>query len=340
MPASATFALKAGLWFRRMRLVRPAPASGNRAAFRPKIHPCAMFKFSESVLVESGMHHYTVSPGEARYRSMTVLKRNNVTVHGAQGPFMVYAHGFGCDHTMWNRVAEQFSTTHRVVLFDYVGSGRSDITAFDNERYGTLSGYVQDLLDVCDALELTSGVSFIGHSVSCSVGLLASVRRPCLFDRLILLGPSPSFLNHRPEYEGGFEQQDLEGLLALMDQNYMGWANYLAPIVAGEDGAGSVSAELSDSFCSTDPVAARVFAQTTFFADNRADLQYVKTPSLILQHRYDALAPLSVGTYMHDRLEGSELEILDVAGHCAHMSHPDLVTAAIRRYLAADNKQH
>lgn len=270
---------------------------------------------------------------------MTVLRRNNVTVHGAQGAFMVYAHGFGCDHTMWARVAKQFTTTHRVVLFDYVGSGRSDIRAFDGERYGTLDGYVQDLLDVCDALELTSGVSFVGHSVSCSVGLLASVRRPRLFDRLILLGPSPSFLNHRPEYEGGFEREDLEGLLALMDQNYMGWANYLAPVVAGPDGAGTVSAELSDSFCSTDPVSARVFAQTTFFADNRDDLQYVKTPSLILQHRNDALAPLSVGSYMHERLVGSELEILDVAGHCAHMTHPDLVVAAIRRYLASDDKQ-
>nr|WP_295952939.1 alpha/beta hydrolase [Rhodoferax sp.] len=192
------------------------------------------------------------------------------------------------------------------------------------------------MLEVCDALGLHSGVTFIGHSVSCSVGMLASIALPGLFDRLVLLGPSPCFLNHPPGYLGGFEREDLEGLLELMDQNYIGWAQYLAPVASGEAGgaAASVStAELSDSFCSTDPVVARVFAQTTFFADHRADLPKVTRPCLVLQHRVDALAPPSVGEYLHQHLQGSTLQVLDITGHCGHMSHPVEVIAAIRNYL-------
>lgn len=267
-----------------------------------------------------------------------IVKRNNVNGHG-QGPVLMYAHGFGCNQNMWSRITPAFAATHRQVLFDYVGSGQSELSAFDPQRYATLAGYAQDVLDVCDALDLESGVTFVGHSVSGSIGLLASIARPQLFDRLILLGPSPCFLNHPPDYLGGFEREDLEGLLALMEQNYMGWANYLAPVVAGSSGE-QVAGELSSSFCSTDPRVAKVFARATFFADNRADLARVTCPSLIMQHRNDALAPMGVGQYLVDHLPQSVLRVLDVSGHCAHMSDPALVIDAMQQYFAATTATH
>lgn len=265
---------------------------------------------------------------------MSILERNNVKVSGENGPVLLYAHGFGCNQDMWNLVTPAFASTHRQVLFDYVGSGKSDRAAFDPTRYADLQGYAQDVIEVCDALGLKDGVTFVGHSVSCSIGLLASIERPALFDRLVLLGPSPCFLNEPPDYLGGFEHEDLEGLLTLMDQNYMGWAQYLAPVVAGSSGEGAVASTLADSFCSTDPAVTRVFARATFFADNRADLPRVSRPSLILQHRKDNLAPLGVGEYLHARLPGSTLRVLDVSGHCAHLSNPALVIDAMRDYLA------
>lgn len=264
---------------------------------------------------------------------ITIIKRNNVHVQGDQGSVLLYAHGFGCNQKMWDQIIPAFNSTHRQVLFDYVGSGQSDLASFDTKRYSSLQGYMQDILDVCDALDLHSGVTFVGHSVSCSAGLLASIARPGLFDRLILVGPSPCFLNYPPEYLGGFEREDLEGLLSLMDQNYIGWANYLAPVISGEAGGETVSRELSESFCSTDPQVARVFAKTTFFSDNRADLPLITCPSLILQHNKDTLVPLEVGDYMHKALKNSTLKVLDVAGHCAHMSHPELIIEAMQEYF-------
>jgi sigma-B regulation protein RsbQ len=263
----------------------------------------------------------------------TVLARNNVKVLAGAGPVLLYAHGFGCNQDMWDRVTPAFESTHQQVLFDYVGSGQSDIAAFDPDKYASLSGYAQDVLDICDALDLTHGVTFVGHSVSCSIGMLASIARPGLFDRLVLLGPNPCFVNHPPEYIGGFEKEDLEGLLALMDQNYIGWANYLAPVISANGEEGAVTKELSDSFCSTDPMVAKVFARTTFFADNRADLPKVSVPCLILQHRTDTLAPVGVGEYVHAHIKGSTLKVLEVHGHCAHMSEPRLVVDAMREFI-------
>jgi len=265
---------------------------------------------------------------------LNVLQRNRVTTLGQQGPVLLYAHGFGCHQGMWSGITPAFAATHRQVLMDYTGSGpASTSTPFDPVRYSRLDGYAMDVLEVCDALGLERGVTFVGHSVSCSIGMLAHIARPGLFDRLVMIGPSPCFLNIPPDYMGGFERADLEGLLTLMDQNYMGWASYLAPVVAGESGASDTANELERSFCSTDPETARVFARATFFADNRADLAKVSCPSLILQHAQDALAPRSVGDYLHRQLAGSELEVLEVAGHCAQMSHPGLVIKAMRRYL-------
>ncbi|MDP3233587.1 MAG: alpha/beta hydrolase [Myxococcales bacterium] len=265
---------------------------------------------------------------------MTILRRNNVQVLGSKGPPLIYGHGFGCSQRMWDQVTPAFASTHRQVLFDYVGCGGSDLSAFDVARYSSLHGYVRDLLEVCDALGLERGVTFVGHSVSCSVGLLASIARPGLFERMILVGPSPCFLNS-PGYPGGFDKEDLEELLALMQQNYIGWANYLAPVVAGEAAGGTVARELSAAFCTTDPVSTRVFARTTFFADNREDLPHVATPCLILQHRHDAMASPEIGAYVHSRLSGSTLRVMDINGHCAHMSHPQLVVEAMSEYLNA-----
>jgi sigma-B regulation protein RsbQ len=268
---------------------------------------------------------------------MDILKRNNVLVIEAQqpnAPVLLYAHGFGCNQRMWRHITPAFEATRRQVLFDYVGSGESDLAAFDPVKYARLDGYAQDVLDVCDALGIRNGVHFVGHSVSASIGMLAAIARPALFDSLVLVGPSPCFVNHPPDYVGGFERKDLEGLLDLMDHNYMGWANYLAPVVAGDPQKDSLSGELSDSFCSTDPVVARLFAQATFFADNRAELPRVSHPCLVLQHRNDALAPLSVGDYLQSQLRHSTLEVLDVTGHCAHMSHPHLVSDAMQRYFS------
>jgi sigma-B regulation protein RsbQ len=266
---------------------------------------------------------------------MNILRRNNVHVLEGSGPTLVFAHGFGCSQDMWNRVTPAFLGTYKQVLFDYVGSGGSDLGEFDPERYSSLDAYAQDVIDVCDALKLTGEVIFVGHSVSCSIGVLAAIARPSLFSKLVLLGPNPCFVNDPSGYQGGFERADLEGLLALMDQNYIGWANYLAPVVSSQEQSGIVTRELSQSFCSTDPVVARVFAQATFFSDNRADLQKVISPCLVLQHRSDALAPTAVGDYVHAHLPHSTLKVLDVSGHCAHMSHPSLVIDSIRDFVGS-----
>ena len=262
-----------------------------------------------------------------------VTRRNNVHVLGQEGPVLMYAHGFGCNQHMWERITPAFAATHRQVLFDYVGSGQSEPSAFDAQRYASLDGYAQDLLEVADALGLKSGVTLVAHSVSCSIGMLAAIARPELFSSLVMVGPSPCFLNHPPDYAGGFERQDLLDLLDLMDQNYMGWANYLAPVVTGSPADSAVTGELSDSFCSTDPLMARVFAEATFFGDNRQEVPRVPVPCLVLQHQRDALAPTSVGEYMHRHLPQSTLSVLDVSGHCAHMSHPHLVTEALQNWL-------
>ena len=268
--------------------------------------------------------------------SSNILRRNHVQVIGETGPVLMFAHGFGCNQNMWARIVPAFSQRYRLVLFDYVGCGKSDYQAFEVERYSSLRGYAQDVLEICDALNLQENVIFVGHSVSCSIGMLAAIARPQLFQKLLLVGPSPCFMNKPPDYNGGFERQDLEELLTLMDQNYLGWTSYLTPIVAGENNAAHVSSDLFDSFCSTDPSVMRVFARATFFADNRDDLPKVKTPCLILQHRSDALAPLQVGEYLHQHLANSQLKILEVSGHCGHMSHPDLVISALEEYLVAN----
>ena len=261
-----------------------------------------------------------------------VLIRNNVRISGHGTQPMLFAHGFGCDQNMWRFVAPAFERDYRVVLFDYVGGGGSDLASYDEGKYSSLDGYAQDVLDVCHALDLHD-VVFVGHSVSSMIGVLAANREPERFARLVMLGPSPRYVNESPSYVGGFERTDLEGLIDMMDHNFIGWANYLAPVIMKNGDRPALGQELETSFCSTDPVIARRFAQATFFADNRADAARLQVPSLIVQCADDAIAPQVVGEFLHRTIPGSTHALLDVSGHCPHMSHPEETINVMRQYL-------
>jgi len=260
----------------------------------------------------------------------SVLERNNVRVKG-QGQPMLFAHGFGCDQNMWRFVAPQFETEYQTVLFDYVGSGRSDLAAYDAKRYAKLDGYADDVLDVIHALDLRD-IIFVGHSVSSMIGVLAANREPERFASLIMIGPSPRYINDST-YVGGFAREDIAGLLEMMDKNFIGWANFLAPAIMKNPDQPELGKELTDSFCSTDPIIARRFAEATFYADNRDDLHAVSVPSLILQCTDDMVAPLEVGEYVHAQVPRSTLKVMSATGHCPHMSHPEETVALIREFL-------
>ena len=265
---------------------------------------------------------------------MDVVARNNVTVTGVQtGPPMVLAHGFGCDKGMWRYVAPAFETSHRVVLFDHVGAGGSDLSAYDAARYSTLDGYAADVVEIVEALELPP-VVFVGHSVSAVIGLLAAVQRPDLFARLVLVGPSPRYLDD-VGYRGGFSREEIDELLETMDVNYLGWSANIAPVIMGVPDRPELGEELVSSFCRTDPDIARRFARATFLSDNRDDLARVRTPTLVVQCREDAIAPLEVGQYVHEHLADSEMVVLDATGHCPNLSAPEQLVHAVRAYLAA-----
>ena len=261
-----------------------------------------------------------------------VLKRNHVTVTGRGRQPLLFAHGFGCDQTMWRFITPAFEENYQIILFDYVGSGKSDLAAYDAARYATLAGYAQDVLDVVHALDLHD-VIFVGHSVSSMIGVLAANREPDRFQRLIMVGPSPRYINDT-DYVGGFERADIEGLLDLMDKNYIGWANFLAPVVMKNDERPELTGELRESFCSTDPGITRRFAETVFLGDNRADLAGVSVPSLILQCSEDAIAPVEVGTYLERTMPQSTLLRMKATGHCPHISHPEETIEAIQSYLS------
>ncbi len=264
----------------------------------------------------------------------TILLRNNVHIIGHGERTILFAHGFGCDQNMWRFLTPAFEKEYRIVLFDYVGSGKADPSAFNADRYGHLQGYAQDVLDVCAALELRDAV-FVGHSVSGMIGIMASLKAPELFSQLVLICPSPCFLNHPPDYVGGFERTDIEELLALMDKNYLNWAHYLAPVVMGNADQPELTGILEASFCSTDPKTARLFAAATFLSDNRNLLPEVRVPSLIIQCSDDAIAPVQIGDYLHRHLSSSTLEVLPASGHCPHVSHPARTAELIKAYVYA-----
>jgi sigma-B regulation protein RsbQ len=269
----------------------------------------------------------------SQHANEQIIARNNVKVSGTGTQPMLFAHGFGCDQNMWRYVAPAFEADYKVILFDYVGSGKSELESYDAERYASLEGYAEDVLEICHALSLRD-VIFVGHSVSSMIGVLAANREPELFDRLVLIGPSARYVNDLPDYQGGFERPDLEGLLQMMDSNYIGWANFLAPVIMKNPDRPELGEELEASFCSTDPIIARRFAEATFFADNRADAAQVTVPSLIIQCADDSIAPQSVGEHLRETMKGSTYRLLDVTGHCPHMSHPSATIEAIREYLS------
>ncbi len=266
-----------------------------------------------------------------------VLKRNHVKVTGKGTQTMMFAAGFGCDQNMWRFVAPYFEEMYQVVLFDYVGAGKSDITKYAPEKYSTLEGYAQDVLDILSALDLKDTI-FVGHSVSSMIGALAAIKEPDRFAKLVMVGPSPRYLNDLPDYIGGFDKEALEGLFDIMDKNYIGWANYLAPVIMKNAERPELAEELEESFCSTDPVIAKNFARTTFFSDNRKDLPQVMIPTLVLQCREDAVAPKEVGEYVHQHIPNSAIKYMDASGHCPHMSHPEETIQLIEDYLKSTSE--
>ncbi len=261
-----------------------------------------------------------------------ILERNNVTIHGEGKKVMMLAHGFGCDKRMWRFLLPTLSENYKIILFDYVGSGGSKFSNFPTEKYSTLNGYAQDVLDIIRALKLDN-VIFIGHSVSSMIGLIASLEEPDLFSNQIMVCPSPCFLNDPPNYQGGFEASDLEELINLMDKNYIGWAEYLAPLVMGANAPQELVGELSDSFCSTDPITAKTFAKATFFSDHRDLLPKSDLRTLIIQSATDTLASIHVGEYLKENLSNSVMQTIDSTGHCLHMTDPDETNRIILDFL-------
>jgi sigma-B regulation protein RsbQ len=261
-----------------------------------------------------------------------VLDRNNVRLSGQPGGQpILFSHGFGCDQNMWRLVAPAFEDEYQVVLFDHVGSGRSDLSAYDRNKYNVLQGYASDVLEICRELGLAR-VVFVGHSVSAMIGVLAAIQEPDRFDKLVLVGPSPRYIDDG-DYAGGFSHEDIDGLLDSLDTNYLGWSSAMAPVIMGNPDRPELGAELTDSFCRTDPEIAKQFARVTFLSDNRADLPQVRARALILQCSEDAIAPRAVGEYVHRQIPGSALVLLQATGHCPNLSAPEETIAAIKAFL-------
>jgi sigma-B regulation protein RsbQ len=267
-----------------------------------------------------------------RLTGMDIGRRNNITVTGnPHGRPVVLAHGFGCDQNMWRLTVPALVEDYRVVLFDYVGSGRSDLSAFTEDRYTSLDGYAQDAVEVCEALDLRDAV-FVGHSVSAMIGVLAADRAPERIGALVMVAPSPRYIDD-VGYRGGFSAHDIDELLQSLEANYLGWSAAMAPVIMGKAERPELGEELTNSFCATDPDMARVFARTTFLSDSREDLKSVRVPTLVLECSQDAIAPREVGAFVHEAIPGSVLVTLDATGHCPHLSAPQATNEAITAFL-------
>lgn len=266
---------------------------------------------------------------------MDVAARNNLVFHGRGPATYLFAHGFGCDQNMWRHVAHAFTGQGAVGLFDHVGAGLSDASAYSSEKYGTLHGYAADVIEICDSQNLRD-VIFVGHSVSATIGVLAAVARPDLFAALVLVCPSPRYAN-TDTYVGGFDPADIEELLDLMDKNHLDWSALMAPVVIGEANGPELQDEWRNSVCRADPEIAKEFARVTFCSDHRAEYRQVRTPTLLIECSDDALAPPAVGAFVQAAIAGSQRTILDASGHCPHMSAPGEVIAAIKDFMADRN---
>ncbi len=260
-----------------------------------------------------------------------IKTRNNVNVLGAGERAMVFAHGYGCDQNMWRHLVPAFSPDYKIVLFDHVGSGDSDEEAYNFEKYDSLNGYADDLIEILTELNLND-VVFVGHSVSCMIGVLAAASRPELFRKLILIGPSPCYVN-KGNYHGGFSQKDIDELVETLERNYLGWSSFITPIIAGDTEQPEVSQELHNSFCRMNPEIAKHFAKVTFTGDNREDLKRVPTASLVVQSDPDTIAPVEVGKYVCNNLPDARIEVLHTPGHCPHLTAPEETIAVIKTYL-------
>jgi sigma-B regulation protein RsbQ len=267
-----------------------------------------------------------------RYEKEDILKRNNINITGGGEKTVLLAHGFGCDQNMWRFMLPELEKQFTVVVFDYVGSGQSDLESFSTKRYSSLEGYAKDVEEILVALDLVN-VSVIGHSVSSVIAGIASTHVGDRIADITMICPSPCFMNLPPDYVGGFERDDLEELINLMDKNYIGWANYLAPLVMGAGHSSELIGELSGSFCSTDPIVAKTFAKATFFSDYRSLLKDISTPALILQSAQDSLASPEVGQYMAEKIPNSQLELIQAEGHCLHMTDPGLITPLVINFI-------
>jgi sigma-B regulation protein RsbQ len=275
-----------------------------------------------------------LSPNDGKLVGMDIRRRNNITVTGREdGPVLLLAHGFGCDQNMWRLVLPLLTEDFRVVLFDYVGSGQADPTAWSEQRYSSLDGYATDVLEVCEELDLRE-VTFVGHSVSAVIGVLAAARAPERFSRLVMVAPSPRYIDE-DGYRGGFSAEDIGELLESLESNYLGWSATMAPVIMGNADRPELGEELTTSFCATDPDMARVFARTTFLSDSRDELKTVAMPTLVLECTQDVIAPREVGAYVHAAIPGSRLVTLNATGHCPQLSAPQATAEAITDFIKA-----
>jgi len=260
-----------------------------------------------------------------------VMRRNNVNISGNGARAIVFSHGFGCDQNMWTAVARDFEAAFRVILFDHVGAGRSDLSAYEAEKYSSLDGYADDVVELGRVLGLKDAV-FVGHSVSAMIGALATLKAPGMFSDLVMVGPSPRYVDDG-DYKGGFSHDQVEELLEFLADNHLGWSAAMAPAIMGNPDRPELGETLANSFCATDPEIARQFARTTFFSDNRADLPRLAVRTLVLQCQEDIIAPACVGEYVHARIPDSIYRLLDATGHCPNLSAPAEVSAAIRAFV-------
>ncbi|GAB2776368.1 sigma-B regulation protein RsbQ [Hymenobacter luteus] len=264
---------------------------------------------------------------------VNVLKRNNVRVIGQGAQTLLFVNGFGCDQSIWRYILPAFSAQYQLVLFDHVGAGLSDTTAYDPKKYASLEGYAQDVLDICHQLQLEQTI-LVGHSVGAMIGVLAAIQEPEAFERLLLLCPSPCYLNEEG-YHGGFERQDIEDMLAFMEKDYVGWADSFVPFIMGNPDRPSLTVEMTHSFCQNDPAIARQFARVTFLSDNRPDVARLRVPCLLVQCAQDFVAPQEVGEYLRATIPDSTLVTLPVSGHCPHVSAPTETLDAMEHFMVA-----
>lgn len=262
---------------------------------------------------------------------MSAIKRNNVVINGNGENVIMFAHGFGCDQNMWRYVYPAFQDNYTTVLFDHVGAGNSDLSAYSFQKYDELEGYAEDIVEIAKELNIKDAL-FVGHSVSAIMGLIAANKAPDIFKSLILIGPSPSYIN-QGDYIGGFSSSEIDELLESMNNNHLGWSMAMAPVIMGNPEREELGKELANSFCKTDPEIAKHFAKTTFLTDKRDILQHTKVPVLILQCSNDIIAPLEVGHYMHKQIKNSKLVVMKATGHCPNLSAPEETIAAIRSFL-------